>query len=93
MGRPPSGRRGAKASEYPRLGLRLPPETVAALRAWSAAVKRPAWTLVAEAIETAVARLPGSIGHRVQKAARVPSPAAKKRKRQRYAWGVNYAQE
>jgi predicted DNA-binding protein len=45
---------------YPRLTLRLPPATLARLRAWSKVTGRPAWRLITESVEAAIAGLEGS---------------------------------
>jgi hypothetical protein len=42
-------RPGEKASAYPQLTIRVPPETVRLLTAGRAALERPVWRLVTEA--------------------------------------------
>ena len=50
-GRRPTGvRPGELASQYPRVTLRLPPETLMALDAIGRAVGRPQWQVVYEAV-------------------------------------------
>jgi predicted DNA-binding protein len=60
LGRPPAGQEGQRVADYPQLTARLPPATFAKLKAWAKVTGRPAWRLVAEAIEAAVGRLTGS---------------------------------
>ena len=74
MGRPPTGVRGAKMSEYQRLTMRLPPETLEQLWAWSAVTQQPMWQLVAEAVALTVANLPGSVRRRVDTIRRARRP-------------------
>jgi len=59
-GRPPSGPKGERVSTYPRLAVRVPPETAARLRAWADVSGVPAWKLVAESLDAAVSRLTGA---------------------------------
>ena len=50
-GRPATGMKlGEKASEYPRLTMRLPPATMAELDAASRAVGLPQWRVIVEAV-------------------------------------------
>ena len=50
-GRPATGLTpGEKASEYPRLTMRLPPSTLAALNAASRATGLPQWRVIVEAV-------------------------------------------
>jgi len=58
-GRPRKGLApGESVKAYPRVTVRLPPETKAQLLAWAAVTKRPAWLLLAEAVTEGVRALP-----------------------------------
>jgi predicted DNA-binding protein len=55
VGRRPTGLKpGELASQYPRVTLRLPPETLQDLDAISRAVGRPQWQIVYEAVRAFV---------------------------------------
>ena len=73
-GRPTTGVRGAKMSAYGRLTMRLPPETLEQLAAWSLVAQQPQWQLVAEAVALAVANLPGAVRRRVDTIRRASRP-------------------
>jgi hypothetical protein len=75
-GRPRTGARGVKMSEYPRVHFRLPPETLAALWAWSAIDGRAQWQLVAEAVTATVEALPADMRRRVDAVRRARAPRA-----------------
>jgi len=51
VGRPPSGPNGEKISSYPQISARLPPETVATVRALSRALHLPQWRIIANALD------------------------------------------
>jgi hypothetical protein len=57
-GRPPAGDDGEAVHKYPRLTMRLPGATLAALDAWQAATKTPRWRLIDRAINDAIGALP-----------------------------------
>jgi hypothetical protein len=57
-GRPATGVRGEKVSEYPQLMIRLPQPTKAALDALSGATGTPIWRLVDIAVENYIDSLP-----------------------------------
>jgi hypothetical protein len=57
-GRPPAGDDGEAVHKYPRLTMRLPGPTLAALDAWQAATKTPRWRLIDRAIQDAISALP-----------------------------------
>lgn len=51
-GRPTTGLQpGEKASDYPRLTMRLPPETLAELDAAGRAIGHPQWRVIVEAVK------------------------------------------
>ena len=70
VGRPPAGNAGEPIANYPRLTLRLPPATLAKLKAWAKVSGRPAWRLIAESIEAAVGRLEGTDAEDVRRLAK-----------------------
>jgi hypothetical protein len=70
MGRPPSGAAGERVADYPQLTTRIPPPTLAKLKAWSKVTGLPAWRLVADAVEAAVDRLEGHDAEDVRRMAR-----------------------
>lgn len=49
-GRPPAGIDGKPSSEYPQLGVRVPPETIRQCAEIAAAQQIPQWQVVREAI-------------------------------------------
>jgi hypothetical protein len=49
-GRPPTGLRGEKTTSYPKLTVRLPPETLARLEAVSALRRQPIWRVIDAAV-------------------------------------------
>ena len=51
IGRPRAGLNGEAVSRYPQLSSRLPPETLARLRALAAVQGRPLWRVVVDAIQ------------------------------------------
>jgi predicted DNA-binding protein len=51
MGRPRAGLNGAAVSDYPQLSSRLPPETLARLRALAAVQGRPLWRIIVDAVQ------------------------------------------
>ena len=60
LGRPASGLRGEKVSEYPQVMIRLPQQTKAALDALSGATGTPIWRLIDIAVEAYIKSLPES---------------------------------
>jgi hypothetical protein len=56
-GRPPSGPRGQKVSDYPQVMIRLPRQTKSTLEALSAATGVPVWQLVDRAVAVYVKQL------------------------------------
>jgi hypothetical protein len=58
MGRPATGLRGEKVSEYPQVMIRLPQPTKAALDALSGATGTPIWRLVDLAVQSYLKALP-----------------------------------
>ena len=58
MGRPASGLRGEKVSEYPQVMIRLPRQTKDALDALSGATGVPIWRLIDTAVGTYISNLP-----------------------------------
>lgn len=58
LGRPASGLRGEKVSEYPQVMIRLPRHTKDALDALSAATGTPIWRLIDVAVGDYLQRLP-----------------------------------
>jgi hypothetical protein len=69
-GRPPSGDTGERIADYPRVTLRLPPATLAKLRAWAKVTSRPVWRLIADSVETAVGALEGADAEDVRRLAK-----------------------
>jgi hypothetical protein len=74
-GRPPAGIGGASVKDYPRLTVRLPPETMRRLRAWNELEReagddgrtaRPIWRLIDDAVNDAISRLPAARRRRIQ---------------------------
>lgn len=57
-GRPPSGPEGERVSEYPKLTVRIPPDTKRKLLALSAMRGEQAWKLVDEAVRAYIDGLP-----------------------------------
>ena len=51
IGRPRAGLNGDAVSQYPQLSSRLPPETLARLRALAAVQGRPLWRVIVDAIQ------------------------------------------
>lgn len=60
LGRPASGLRGEKVSEYPQVMIRLPQPTKAALDALSGATGTPIWRLIDMAVDAYIKSLPES---------------------------------
>lgn len=60
MGRPASGFRGEKVSDYPQVMLRLPRPTKDALDALSGATGTPIWRLIDAAVRDYIKNLPDS---------------------------------
>lgn len=60
VGRPPSGPRGERVSEYPALTVRIPRATKDTLLALAALRKTTAWQLVNDALGAYVEQLPPS---------------------------------
>ena len=58
MGRPASGLRGEKVSDYPQVMLRLPRPTKDALDALSGATGTPIWRLIDAAVRDYIKNLP-----------------------------------
>ena len=69
-GRPPAGPGGAAVRDMPRFMLRLPAETLASLRAWSAVRQVPAWRLIDQAVRESLERLQGADAEDVRRLAR-----------------------
>lgn len=69
-GRPPAGYDGHAVRDYPRVMLRVPPTTAARLRAWSDVSGIPAWRLITDAIEAALAQLQGADAEDVRRLAK-----------------------
>ncbi len=59
-GRPPSGPKGQKVSEYRHLTIRLPPDTRNKLAAWAALTSTPIWKLIDEAVTNQLSVLPAA---------------------------------
>jgi hypothetical protein len=59
-GRPPSGLRGEKVSQYPQVMIRLPQPTKDVLDALSGATGTPIWRLIDTAVEVYIRSLPDS---------------------------------
>ena len=57
-GRPPTGARGEKVSDYPQMTIRLPVETRAKLNTLSLLLATPIWQIVDRAINVYVTHLP-----------------------------------
>jgi predicted transcriptional regulator len=68
IGQPPKGPRGERVSQYPRVALRLPPETKAALEALAVHRRQPLWLIVNEAVRGLIDRLPAADRERVTRA-------------------------
>jgi hypothetical protein len=60
MGRPATGLRGEKVSEYPQVMIRLPQPTKAVLDALSGATGTPIWRLIDAAVKGYIKNLPES---------------------------------
>ena len=60
IGRPPSGMRGEKVSEYPQVMLRLPQKTKDVLDALSGVTGTPVWRLIDAAVDVYIRSLPES---------------------------------
>jgi hypothetical protein len=60
IGRPPSGMRGEKVSDYPQVMLRLPQSTKDVLDALSGATGTPVWRLIDAAVDVYIRSLPES---------------------------------
>jgi hypothetical protein len=58
MGRPATGLRGEKVSEYPQVMIRLPQQTKSALDALSGATGTPIWRLIDTAVDAYIKGLP-----------------------------------
>ena len=58
MGRPATGLRGEKVSDYPQVMIRLPQQTKAALDALSGATGTPIWRLIDIAVAQYIENLP-----------------------------------
>ena len=59
-GRRPTGLKpGELASRYPRLTMRLPPDTIAELDAAARATGFPQWRVIVEAVRTFYGKAPG----------------------------------
>ncbi|SRR6266487_16248 len=57
-GRPPSGPRGEKVSDYPQLTIRLPAATKAKLSTLSLLTTDPIWRIIDRAVDVYVQNLP-----------------------------------
>jgi hypothetical protein len=68
LGQPPKGPDGQRVSEYPRVALRLPPRTLAAVQALAVEQQRPLWLLIDEAIREKLERLPPDLHGKVLRA-------------------------
>ena len=60
IGRPPSGNRGEKVSDYPQVMLRLPQGTKDVLDALSGVTGTPVWRLIDAAVDVYIRSLPDS---------------------------------
>ena len=60
IGRPPSGMRGEKVSDYPQVMLRLPQSTKDVLDALSGVTGTPVWRLIDAAVDVYIRSLPES---------------------------------
>jgi hypothetical protein len=58
VGRPATGLRGEKVSDYPQVMIRLPQATKDALDALSGATGTPIWRLIDVAVDTYIKSLP-----------------------------------
>jgi predicted DNA-binding protein len=56
-GRPPSGARGEKVSDYPQVMIRLPHDTKDVLDALSGLTGTPVWRLIDQAVDVYVKQL------------------------------------
>jgi hypothetical protein len=72
VGRPPAGPRGEKVKDYPQLGLRVPAEAKAKLRALSVVRSRPQWRLLSDAIECYLRERPAAERKLVNQLVRKP---------------------
>jgi hypothetical protein len=68
MGQPPKGPNGELVSAYPRVALRLPLETKTALEALAVERRQPLWSVINEAVNELIARLPADERERVNRA-------------------------
>lgn len=69
-GRPTAGPSGVAVRDMPRVMLRLPSDTLARLRAWSAVRQVPAWRLIDQAVTDALDRLQGADAEDVRRLSR-----------------------
>ena len=60
VGRPPSGVRGERVSDYPQVMLRLPQKTKDVLDALSGVTGTPVWRLIDAAVDVYIRSLPDS---------------------------------
>lgn len=60
LGRPASGARGEKVSDYPQVMIRLPQATKDVLDALSGATGTPVWRLIDSAVDVYIRSLPDS---------------------------------
>ena len=60
MGRPATGVRGERVSDYPQVMIRLPQPTKNALEALSGATGTPIWRLIDVAVDSYIKALPES---------------------------------
>lgn len=73
-GQPPKGPDGELVSEYPRVAVRLPPDTKAALEALAVLRRQPLWAVLDEAARELIARLPADVRQQVTRARPLKRP-------------------
>ena len=66
-GRPPAGDHGAHVQHMPSLTVRLPPDTLAGLKALSAVTGTPTWKLVDKAVRQSLQQVKGEIAEDVRR--------------------------
>ena len=69
-GRPPAGPGGVAVRTMPQFMLRLPADTLARLKAWSAVQQVPAWRLIDQAVTAALDNLQGADAEDVRRLSR-----------------------
>ena len=66
-GRPPAGDHGEHVQHMPSLTVRLPPDTLAGLKALSAVTGTPTWKLVDKAVRQSLQQVKGEIAEDVRR--------------------------